>query len=389
MKLVAIPILIFLGMYSSISDAQEYNISVCDDCGFTEAKNIAIQKARPNLVCQAPYGELITVENQECFSNPERYYIVNQTSNEVLGFQLSHTNQGGKPWNMTLNVNELNLTNSKRNLLRDAVNYAVEVNEKLDTIAQQSNETYTTPTQSQNISSSSSSFESSYSFQASTSNSGGSCQDHPSYRAMADGMAPETRVNLELKLNQKYDTLSGSIPSEFENYRVTGGSAGFSKDGASFGVSGEFVEQAKYFTKSYGWLTDTLIGKDYETPRIVYQASYHDGSIHVKVNETLSRVDGVSIKELRSTNATNSGSNQLSECALEGLKVHFDYTIDPPAAGGGGGGPGTPGGGSGTPGGGTGIPGGGFGGGGTAMCDIHYYNPWTGELMFTSQTICP
>ena len=387
MKPLLIPIVMLSGLYSLASHAQQYNISVCDDCGLNEAKSIARQKATPNLVCQAPYGEFITVENQECFSNPTTYYIVNQRSNEVQGFRLSHSKQGGKPWEMALNINELNLSNSIRSLVRDAVNYAIEVNEKLDIIAQEANETYTIPNQAQNINSSSSSSESFYSFQTSTTSSGESCQDHPSYKAMAHGMAPETRVNLELNLNQKYDTLSGSIPSEFNNYRVTGGSAGFSKDGVSFGVSGEFVEQAKYFTKSYGWLTPTLVGKEYESPRIVYQASYRDGSIHVKINEVLSRVDGVSIKELRSEYATNSGSNQLSVCALEGLKVHFNYTIDPPLSGGGG--SGVPGGGTGGPGEGIGAPGGGFGGGGIAMCNIHYYNPWTGELMFTSQTICP
>lgn len=390
MKLLVFVASMSFGVYANLAISQDYKVFVCDDCGPHSAKTVAKQKATPDLWCQGSDGNMVTLENQECFSKPQTFYVVNYQGNQVFGFDLYHTNQGGKSWEMTLEVNELNLASASSSIIYEAVGYVHQINEDLIVVTRDMDETYYTPDEVRNEIITRSFKQDRTSIQTLTSSSDVSCEDHPSYLATAHGLAPETRANLAIQLNEEYNTLNGSASSSFEKYQVTGGTIGVSKNGATFGISGEFIQESKFFTKTYGWQTPSLVGSDYISPKIVYQAEFRDGTIQVRVNEVMSIVDGVSLTELRSNNATNSDSNQLSECALEGLKVHFDYKIEPPAGLGGGGSPG-----GGFPGGGgTGGNEGGFPieggtGGGTDRCDIFYYNPWSGELMYVSKTTCP
>lgn len=300
----------FSGILSISASSQDYSIAVCNSCGSIEAQEIAITNASPLISCQAFGDEQLSIHNQQCFSVPNNYYILSLDANQIYGYYLSHTNQGGQPWEMALETQELTLNLTTENIISTAVEYALVVNSNLSAAVQLLERTYTSPDQLTHANESNYQEQPYYSNTISTNNE--NCLQHPSYRAMSHGMSPATRVDLEIQLNEKYNSTTNSLYSEFQGYRVTGGSVGFSKNGISFGISGEFVDEYKYFTQYYSWLSPSLVGEDYDAPRIVFQASYYDGQIHVTVNESMSIVDGVSIKELRSENSTLSGSNQIT-----------------------------------------------------------------------------
>lgn len=376
--LLMLPILI-VTFFSASAVAQTVDVFACENCTQSQAQNIALQSATPLVTCRPPDNEtVITIDNQQCFSQARNYYVFNRSSKQLYAFSVYHTNQGGGPLDLQLRVNSFTPTSAVTDAIRDTFGWYESRRAGLETLAERLSETFTHPTQQAPFRRSNASFM--------TQAAGATCEEHPSYRAIRDAFSPGFRGDIQLRLNEEYKTLNLQHYQHFQRVRLTGAGVQAQYRGIGVNASFEYADINPYLVYTYNWLTASMVDQDYRAPRVVFTMGIDEHGVWARLNERLTVIDGVDIETLRNPLSSTYGDNEVTPCTAEALSTIFDSTVEtPPGAGSGGGGGGVPA----PPGNPGGSPGGGWGGGGGSsdLCRKHYYI--NGERVLTVLVRCP
>lgn len=209
-----ITVIVSLTSYSA--HAAVVNGNACESCSLSEAQQIAIQVATPVIQCQPPNGETgITIGNQECYSQPKKYYVYSKTNDNLYGFSLYHFNQGANsPFNLQLKVDVFTPSTTIRNAVVTSIAWHNEMKVGLEHLSNAFTKAVNSP--SENLLK-----QSSMSYTRSAT-SGSSCSSHPSYRALYDALSPGFKADLQLQMNQELNTLNLRHYGHFERVRLTG-----------------------------------------------------------------------------------------------------------------------------------------------------------------------
>ncbi|MCL5050295.1 MAG: hypothetical protein M1473_07190 [Firmicutes bacterium] len=319
-------------------------------------------------------------QNQECFSQPRNYHVLDKSRNRVYGFSLSHSNQGMQEWDLRLQVNEISVSATTRNAILRTAEFYDQVEGAFEHLASSQSRSFTSPNQTN--------FAQARMSVSSFATTSSSCSTDPSYQATYNAFSPSFRSDLVTNLNREYDTLGGNHHANFQDIRFSDSSFYVSTSGVGINYQVEAVTTNRYVEFNYNWENLNNNVPDFETrPRLSNTDSIDNDGIDASLNERLTRIDGVSIRQLRDPLGVREGTNRISECARKALDVFFDSSKE--AGNGGDNGGYVPGDGSGGgSGSGPGWPGGGSGGsGGIDLCRQHYY--WkSGERAFTMLVPC-
>lgn len=355
------------------ASAATLNVYGCADCSLSQAKEIALQKATPRIICQAPHGQdEISEENQQCFSQPSRFHVLDKSRNRVYGFSFSHFNQGMQEWDLRLQVNEISVSAAHKTAILETAELYDYVEHAFEHLSNKLSRRFTSPTQTN--------FTQSRMTAASFAPTASSCSSNPSYQAMYNAFSPAFRSDLVIDLNREYNTLGGNHHARFNSITFSDSTFYASTNGIGVEYRMGSTHTNRYIEFHYNWSNIP----QFPDNSLVFTLSIDDHGVDATLNERMTLIDGVSIRQLRDPLGAREGKNQISKCAREALDVFFDSSTETDGGGdgsyagdGGGGGSGS----------GSGWPGGSSGGSGGPKCRQHYY--WeTGEIAFTMLVPC-
>lgn len=368
---------------SNIAMADEVDVFGCENCSYSDAQTRAVQRATPVLQCFPPDGQTeITIDNQQCFSESKKFYVYVRSTQQIYGFHLYHTNQGGWPIDMQLQVDDYTPSSQTLSAIQDAMSIYESKLSALSEISEELSENFSSPDQLQ----SSGSANSFNSFQMSSS-SETQCERSGSYNAVKDAFSTTLKQTMFDRANDYYRTLDGGEFGDFQNMRLTGGGLSLQVGGVGVNASIEYVDGYQFIERRYSWVEGVADPANFEPSRVVFKLSLVEGVVQVDIDDNFTQIDGVSLASMKDQFATVDGQQVLSDCARDALDEYFpESTSEPIDDGGstGGGGVFPP------PGSGGGSGGGGFiggGGGSTDLCRKHYYI--AGERVLTVLVRCP
>lgn len=375
-------ILLGLGTMSlgKLAVAGDIEMFGCENCSYSEARSKALQESTPMLQCFPPNNQTeITIDNQECFSQPRTYYVYVRNTQQIYGFNLYHTNQGGTPFGMSLQVDDFTPSSEITNRIEDAMAIYESRLAILSEIAEQLSENFTSPEQLQD-SMNANSFSS---FQMSTS-SEIQCARSGAYNAVKDAFSTTLKQTMFDRANEYYQTLAGGEFGDFQNMRLIGGGASMQIRGVGFNASIEYIDGFQFIERRYSWIEGVVDPANFQPSRVTFKLALVDGVVQVEVDDNFTQIDGVSLASMKDQFATIDGGQVLSVCARDALDEYFPDSTSEPVNGGGTGGGTFPNPGAG--GGGGGLPIGG-GGGSSDLCRQHYYI--NGVRVLTVMVPCP
>lgn len=379
---LAIVTILSISPFAEASDSDVLAFT-CDDCSYTEAKNIVRHRTVPNLHCTSGNpNEIITIGNQVCHSQPVFSAVLNKSTGTLWGFRSSHTHQGGTPMNMQLEVEQHNHNSIINNMIRDGVQYTEDLSGALQNVASTVSDSFATPAayeqwvNGQNApmanltptTSSSSEF---------------SCTESSEYQAVKAATSGEFRNRLRAEINKAYLDEDLQRTDDFDDFQFNGFGLGIQKSGFSVSISwdNEVVDKTAFFTFL---IPDPLATESNQEPSVVaFKLSPISNGISISLDATKTHVSGNYWSVMTNSSVT---SLEVSPCAAEALSEAFGTpdTSNPSSGGGSGGGYNPP------SGGGTSIPGVGGGGGsgwGSQVCDAHYYDS-QGNHVITIKVMC-
>lgn len=368
-------IIIALGLgiaATETASATTLNVYGCDDCSLSQAREIALQKAALRLICQAPPGQdEISEQNQQCLSQPSHFHVLDKSRNRVYGFSLSHSNQGIPERDSRLQVNEISVSEVYKTAILETAELYDFVEYAFEHLSNNLSRRFTSPNQAN--------FTHHKMAAASFSTAASACSSHPSYQAMYNAISPAFRSDLVINLNREYNTLGRGHHAPFRSITFSDSTFYATTNGIGVEYRVESESTKRYIEFQYNWSDNPLVD------RLVFSLSIDMHGVDATLNERMTLIDGVSIRQLRDPLGAREGKNQISECARKALDIFFDSSTEPDG-GGDGAYPGDGGGGAGS-GGGSGWPGDSGGGSGGPKCRQHYY--WeTGEVAFTMLVPC-
>lgn len=145
------------------------------------------------------------------------------------------------------------------------------------------------------------------------------CIDDPSFQAIFNAFSPGFSSRITWELN---DALFDLYQEDYEEQFVeVGGMQGRVRTHRL--IENTEVNLFKPLTLSYNWTPDVEREAEHDSPLVVYDVSYQQSSIVVHVNETESRVEGLSLDQVKAAlQAGSEGRNSgLSECALAAANI--------------------------------------------------------------------
>ena len=371
--------------FSPLAEAADPDVIAftCDDCSYTEAKNIIRDRTIPSFHCTSGNpDEIITIGNQVCHSQPVFSAVLNKSTGTLWGFRSSHTNQGGTPMTMQLQVEQHNHNSTIKNMIRDGVQYTEDLSGALQNVASKVSDSFATATAyEQWVNGQSPSMVN----VASTTNSSSefSCTESSEYKAVKAATSGEFKNRLRAEINEAYLDENLQRTDDFDDFQFNGFGLGLQKSGFSVSISwdNELVDKTAFFT----FLTpDPLATEDNQEPSVVaFKLSPISNGISISLDATKTHISGNYWSVMTDSSVT---SLEVSPCAAEALEDAFGTpTTSGPSGGGGGGNYIPP-----SNGGGTSLPGVGGGGGDgwdSQVCDKHYYDS-EGNKVITIKVMC-
>lgn len=376
-------------LFATGAEAREFDMFVCQDCSFNEAREFAIQRGAPQITCQPGLGQVvIDPDNQQCFSGANDYLVVNISTKTLYAFTLTHSNQGGQPWLMTVNVSTFTPTKELHSLAIDAVNFREYVYDTLEAISDEMSRTFTTPADIDNyfLTGPASQFNNQFTSRA-------SCENDPGYRAARMAFGAQFLQDVQVTVDNMYQRalqagIEGDFFDGFSTTRLT--SAGLQVGRDSLGVNGswEYIRSSRRINYDLGW---SGVGDPYENGanKIVVDFFIEEGATTLRssLNRQASLIGGVTIANLEPDNGTLDFPLVHNECIAEALSQSLSMVMTNSSGGvigGSGWNDNAPPGGGGMP-----IPGGGssWNTSSPALCRMHFYRNY--ERVATILVPCP
>lgn len=373
--------------FSTDVQATEFDMFVCQDCSFNEARQFAIQRGTPQINCQpAPGQDVIDFENQQCFSGAKDYLVLDNSSKTLYSFTLTHSNQGGQPWDLVLNVNTFTPTADLHSLALNTAALKDFVDDTLDSIAVDLSRTITQPGQID-------SGIGSYGTGSFNTMSTEGCENDPGYEAATMAFNPSFLQSVSNTMHDMYRrSLEAGAEGEFfgglNTARFTAGGLEVGLDSIGVNASWEYVRASRQVQFDLSW---TGPGNDWspELNRIVIDLSLNElgTTVMSSINRQQSVVGGISLENMHPDNSTLNFPQVYNDCISQALTETLAMMMTNSQAeviGGSGWNDSAPPGGGGMP-----IPGGGtsWNTSGPDLCREHYY--MNGERVMTLLVPCP
>lgn len=370
--------------FSPLAEASDPDVQAftCDNCSYTEAKNIIRDRAIPSFHCSSGNpNEIITIGNQVCYSQPILSAVLNKSTGTLWGFRSSHTNQGGTPMNMQLQIEQHNHNSTIKNMIRDGVQFTEDLSGALQNVASKVGDSFATGADfEQWVSGQNASM--SILTPAISSSSEFSCTESSEYQAVRAATSGEFRNRLRAEINEAYLDEDLQRTDDFDDFQFNGFGLGIQKSGFSVSISwdNELVDKTAFFT----FLTpDPLATESNQEPSVVaFNLSPTGNGISISLDATKTHISGNYWSVMTNPSVT---PLEVSPCAAEALEEAFGTpTTSGPSSGGGGGNYIPP-----SNGGGTSLPVGGGGGDGweSQWCDQHHYDR-NGNHTITVKVMC-
>lgn len=90
-----------LGWAEGSQAAISAKATICEDCTYQQALSDAKEQAAPQIQCSYA-TEVPDPASEQCRSTEAHYVVYSAASQQVYGFRIYHTNQGGPSYNLTL-----------------------------------------------------------------------------------------------------------------------------------------------------------------------------------------------------------------------------------------------------------------------------------------------
>ncbi|EKE81466.1 hypothetical protein [Idiomarina xiamenensis] len=374
-------------LFSPASDAQalpEKNVQAytCDDCSFSEAKNLVKAHSYPLLRCVAKdNSEIISIDNQACYSTPRYAAVLNEASGRLWGFQLSHSHQGMFPPVMQLQVVAYDHPQTVDAMIRNGVEYSNRLAARADSIANNLSTTFDTSQAFYDWLGDQAQGATKITAANTASANDFSCANGSSqYQAVKAATSGEFESRLQMQVNEQYANFDGTPGDFFDEVEFTGIGLGLQKLGFNVSLSWDNKQIQKNVAFNFP-LPDGLAAEGNNQPsKVIFTLTPKGSHIEISLNHSLTYIGGQSWSVL--TNPAKS-TVELSPCVKVALTEAFGSPQTTPAGSVSGGGykplPTTGGGiGGGTP----------IGGGWDyQLCDAHFYDR-NGNPLITIKVRC-
>ncbi|WP_166837480.1 hypothetical protein [Rheinheimera pleomorphica] len=298
-------ILSLLASCSSVANAAAADHEVgyfCKNCSYQEAVELAKQNAVPNMSCRissTPMEDYV----ETCYSQPKRYYVLNETNRRLNGFTVKHSNQGKMRHELQVVVERRNLSrdhttlilealDAKQLLARNLAKAAGEFSDVIDTSSRSAKSSYTL----NNIKTVA---------KASGSDPKANCANDPHSQALSDALNPFYADGLtrQLKDHIRQGIRSGEYENQEEalskfNFGLTGLNVSASinrRTGPDVAISASWGMKEKsstYFDHEY------ISVHDHSTSSLRWLASVEGGEVKLSLSQFNSFVGGISVGKL-------------------------------------------------------------------------------------------
>ena len=370
--------------------ATEFDMFVCQDCSFNEAQQFALQRGAPQITCQpAPGQVVIDPDNQQCFSGAKDYLVLDNRTKTLYAFTLTHSNQGGQPWDMVLNANTFTPTSELNSLAVNTASLKEHVNSTLDNMSVELSRTFTSSAEIADFTSNTTNYATS----AFSTLSAEGCENDPGYEAAIMAFTPSFMQEVSNTMHTIYrreidNGVEGQFFSSLDSARFT--SAGLQVGKGSLGVnaSWEYIIVRKQIQFDLAW-TGSGNNHSPELNRIVVDLDLNElGTTVVStMNTQQTYIGGVSLENMSPDNSTLNFPLINNDCVAQALTDSLSWIMTDSGAGvigGSGWNENAPPGGGGMP-----IPGGGSSWNTSSpdLCRQHHYK--NGERIITILVPCP
>ncbi|MBO7926772.1 hypothetical protein J5X91_10910 [Pseudoalteromonas sp. K222D] len=356
--------LTFLFVFANAAEANNNNVTLfmCEGCNYDEAYQLAKDNPPLTQCYSSDPNEIITIDNQACYSNPKKVIVADVLGNGHFAFMVGHHHQGS---NMPL-LNKYAEPTSLSNNDETAISRLKTTDKNFSKfIKEMQAELNVSPLQvSQHLP-----------LNMIHSNTENSCPPHitDAVKAVFEG---RTASELQHKLNNK-------AKADFEDPERFFHAKEYSSEGFSIGVGG-ISYQGTWKKVSKNFNTSVRFNQNQDIPTgstglydVVFSIKWirEFGALSVSVNPFLTYLDGIALNQLQKTT-----SNTVDQCLQDALDHTLPSNTSSPSPGGGSSGGGSSGGGS--------SGGGSSGGGGwdNQVCEKHYYI--NGVKMLTIKVSC-
>lgn len=352
-----IAIISILLVFTNAAKATDKNVTLfmCEGCDYTEANQLAKNNAPLTQCFSSNPNEIVTVDNQACYSTPKKIIVADISDNNHFAFMVGHHNQGTSRIDLEVYAESISLTNNDKTAIsqlkttdKNFSKFIKEINEELSISPLQVGQHY--------------------SLNIARANTANNC---PSFieDAVEAAFGGRTSSQLQYKLNKKAQA-DFKYPERFFLAKE------FSGEGFSIGVGGiSYQGTWKKISKNFNHLHDFNPNSDVPTGSngqydVVFSVKWikEYGAISVSVNPYLTYLDGIALSRFK-----NTSDNTVSQCLQDALDRSLTSNTSPPSSGGGS-----------LPGGGGSLPGG--GGWDNQTCEKHYYI--NGVRMLTIRVAC-
>jgi hypothetical protein len=328
-----------LGWAEGSQAAISAKATICEDCSYQQALSDAKEQAAPQIQCSYA-TEVPDPASEQCRSTETRYVVYSAASQQVYGFRLYHTNQGGPSYNLTLAASNVPVEAEVTRLLKVAAEARNHLKQGIsqipaELIQQQGVYAVAAP--------------SALSAQA---QSADQCSQNPHVRAIRDALDSSSRLNtLQIAANNSLVHKKTETVNWFKN---KDGLSMFSLDSVSYGLtspstqfgsvsaSGTFKvnseSNVQYITRTYypnpthDGVTAGLTATSATFSKVVDKIDYGSGFPIVRVEDNATVIEGVALRFIINTKAATPLS--VSKCVHEALKKLVDIRPSTTASGG-------------------------------------------------------
>lgn len=306
-------------MFVNIAEATDKSVTLfmCDSCNYTEAYQLAKSKPPLTQCYPANPNEMITVDNQVCYSQPKKVIVAALSGNNHFAFMVGHHNQGAnityfdryaEPTSLTRNdkiaISQLKITD--KNFSKFLKEMQAELTATPLHVSQYP------------------------SLNMARLNTSDSC---PSYISDAVKAVFEGRTASELQ-----NRLNKKAKADFKYPKRFFLAKEFSSEGFSISVGG-FSYQGTWEKVSKNFNTSVPFHQNQDIPSsvtgqydVVFSIKWVEefSALSVSVNPYLTYLDGIALNQLKTT-----ASNTVDQCLQDALDQTLPSNTAPPSSGGG------------------------------------------------------
>lgn len=270
----------------------------CKNCSYQQAVELAKLGAVPNITCRissTPTDDYI----ESCFSQAKLYYVLDETSRQLYGFIVKHSNQGVPRHELRLVVENRNLSRDHTTMILEALDAKQLLQRNLARATNDFARTINTDLPAGQSNSGLNLFNVDSFSVAAASDPKANCQNDPHSRSFRDALDPAHVSRLNLELNNLVQ--QGIASGRYENQSDALSKFSFGLTGMSLtgGVSNKLpkilISATWGYSETEGKYVDHFYRSqlDNSTSQLRWVTSLRGADINVALTQGSSYIDGM------------------------------------------------------------------------------------------------